>query len=109
MEHFEKFIENLINECMQSAKFAYLPDSNKKEVAEKLRNHFYSVTIDMLVDQLSDEQASQIKALGQNNPKTPELMSQFAASIPGFAVILEEKLTKEMDNILQTGQVPQEI
>lgn len=103
---FEDFIENLVNECLQGAKFAYLSDGEKKEITQKLRDHFYSLTIDTLIDQLSDDQISQIKALDPKDPKMQELMSQFAASIPGFAFVLEDKLKNEMDNVLQTGQIP---
>lgn len=103
---FEQFTENLVSECLKGAKFAYLPEREKREIATKLRDYFYSQTIDTLVDQLSDEQVSQIQSMDANDPKTQQLMSEFAASIPGFAFVLEEKLKKETDIILQTGQIP---
>lgn len=103
---FEQFTENLVNECLKGAKFAYLPNTEKKEIAAKLRDHFNSITINTLIEQLSDEQISQISGLDPADPKMQQLMSEFSASIPGFAFILEEKLKKEMDVILQTGQIP---
>lgn len=105
-DFFEKYVENLVSDCLKGAKFAYLPEREKQEIATRLRDYFYSQTIDTLVDQLSDEQVSQIQSMDANDPKTQQLMSEFAASIPGFAFVLEEKLKKEMDEILQTGQVP---
>ncbi|TSC87448.1 MAG: hypothetical protein G01um10147_625 [Microgenomates group bacterium Gr01-1014_7] len=102
---FNDFLENLVNECLQGAKFAYLSEKDKKEIARKLRDHFYSVTIDTLVDQLSDEQINQIKGLDPKAPEMEQKMAEFAASIPGFAFVLEDKLKIEMDKILQTGQI----
>lgn len=102
---FEDFINNLVNECLQGAKFAYLAEKDKKEIGAKIRDHFYSVTIDTLVDQLSDEQVNQIKGLDPKAPEMEQKMAEFAASIPGFAFVLEDKLKAEMDKILQTGQI----
>ena len=102
---FESFIENLVSECLQSVKFSFLPEREKKEVAQKLRDHFYSMTIDTLIDQLSDEQVNQIKDLDSKS-KMEEKMAEFAASIPGFAFVLEDKLKAKMSQILQTGQIP---
>ncbi len=105
---FEQFLENLVSECLESDKLAYLPEAEKKEIVSKLRDHFYSVTIDVLIDRLSDEQVAQVKGLDPKDPKMQDLMSQFAASIPGFAFVLEDKLKKEQDKILQTSQIPAE-
>ncbi|MEK7617270.1 MAG: hypothetical protein AAB414_04390 [Patescibacteria group bacterium] len=106
MDNFGKFLENLVSECLKSDKLAFLPDKEKKEIEGKIRNHFNDVTINTLVEQLTDEQVNQIKALDPKDPKVQELMAQFAAGIPGFAFVLEERLKKEMDSILQSGQIP---
>lgn len=102
---FENFIENLVNECLRSAKFSYLNAKEKKELAAKLRDRFYQLTINSLIEQLSDEQINQIKGLDSKDKKMEEKLSEFAASIPGFAIVLEDKLKAEMDQILQTGQI----
>lgn len=102
---FGGFMENLVKECLQGAKFAYLAEKDKKEIAGKLRDHFYSVTIDTLIDQLSESQVNQIKGLDPKAPEMEQKMAEFAASIPGFAFVLEDKLKAEMDKILQTGQI----
>lgn len=102
---FEDFIEKLVSECLQGARFAYLPEQEKKAIAAKVREHFYSVTIDTLVDQLSESQVNQIKGLDPKAPEMEQKMAEFAASIPGFAFVLEDKLKAEMDRILQTGQI----
>src|SRR4051812_3972049 len=104
---FENFIEKLITECLQGAKFAYLTPKEKDDLKIKLRNHFMNVTLDTLVDQMSDEQLVQVKDLDPNSPEMQQKMVEFAAIIPGFAIILDDKLKKEMDNILQTGQIPE--
>lgn len=103
---FESFIENLVSECLKGAKFAYLPEKEKKELAAKLRDRFYQVTIDTLVDQLSESQVREIKSLDPKDPKMEQKMTEFAASIPGFAFVLEDKLKVEMDKVLESGQIP---
>lgn len=104
---FEDFIENLIKECLQGAKFVYLPANEKKELEAKLRDHFYSLTINTLIDQLSDEQVMEIKDLDFKTKEAQEKIAQISAAIPGFAFVLEDKLKQEMDQILQSGQIPQ--
>lgn len=103
---FEEFVEKLVSECLKTAKFEFLPEKEKKETAQKLREYFYQQTIDLLLDQLSDEQFFQIKDLDPKDPKMQEKLEQFAAEIPGFALALEDNLNKQSDQILQTGQIP---
>ena len=103
---FEEFVEKLVSECFKTAKFEFLPEKEKEETTQKLREYFYQITIDTLLDQLSDEQFSEIKDLNPRDPKMQEKLEQFAAEIPGFAVVLEDKLNKQSDQILQTGQIP---
>lgn len=103
---FESFIENLVKECLEGAKFAYLPAKEKKGLEEKLRNHFYNVTIKLFLDQISDEQVNEIKDLDFKTKEAQQKISEISASIPGFAFVLEDKLKEEMDKILQTGQIP---
>ncbi len=103
---FEEFIENLVNECLQSAKFAYLPEKERQEFAQKLRDYFYNVTINSFIDQISDEQFTRIKDLDFKSKEVLEKIAQISASIPGFAFVVEDKLKKEMGQILETGQIP---
>lgn len=104
---FEEFIENLVNECLHTAKFAYLPEKERQEFAKKLRDYFYNITINSFIDQISDEQFTQIKDLDFKSKEAQEKMAQISASIPGFAFALEDKLKKEMDIILRDGKIPE--
>lgn len=103
---FEDYLENLVNECLQGASFAYLPPREKKDIEDKLRDHFYNVTIATFIDQLSDDQAREIKDLDFKTPQAQQKIAETSASIPGFAFVLEDKLKQEMDNILKTGIIP---
>ena len=103
---FESFVENLVTECLKLDKFSYLNEQQKKELVSKLRDHFYQLTIETLIDQLSDEQLLEIKDLEPEDPALAQKFEKFAAEIPGFAVVLEDTLKKESDKILQTGQLP---
>lgn len=102
---FEDFIENLVTEALQGAKFSYLSDAQKKEMAQKLREHFYNVTVEAFVDQLTDEQVSQVKGLDFKSEAAQQKIAEISASIPGFSFVLENELKSEMDRILQTGQI----
>ncbi len=102
---FEDFLEKLISECLLGARFSYLAEKEKKETTEKLRDHFYDVIIDTLINQLSEEQLKEIRGLDSASPKMQEKLSLFAASLPGVGFFLEEKLKKELDRILETGQI----
>ncbi len=104
---FEEYLEKLIKECMQGDKIAYLSRNQKKDLEQKIRAYFYSITINTLIDQLSPEQLDQVKDLDPDSPEMQQKMAEFAASIPGFAVVLEDKLKQKMDQILQTGTVPE--
>lgn len=103
---FEEFIEKLVSECLQGDKFSSLSEKEKIETAEKLRDYFYNVVIDSLLDQISEDQLAEIKDLDAKDPKMAEKLTQFAAALPGFGFYLEDKLKKEMDLILQNGQIP---
>ena len=104
---FEEYIENLVNECLQSAKFAYLPEKERQEFAQKLRDYFYNITINSFIDQISEEQFTRIKDLDFKTPEAQQKIAEMSASIPGFAFALEDKLKKEMDKILRDGKIPE--
>ena len=100
---FDSFIENLVNECLQGAKFAYLPEREKRKTAENIRNHFYNITIGLFLDQISDEQIKEIKDLDFKTAEAQQKVAEISASIPGFAFVLEDKLKQETDKILANG------
>ena len=104
---FNDFIENLVSECLQSTKFAYLSENEKNQLAQKLRDYFYNITINSFIDQISDEQFTRIKDLDFKSKEVLEKIAQISASIPGFAFVVEDKLKKEMDNILRDGKIPE--
>ncbi len=102
---FDSFIENLVKECLQGAKFSYLLPREKNQLAKKLRDHFYDITIKLFLDQLSEQQFNEVKDLDFKEPTAQQKVAEISASIPGFAFVLEDKLKQEMDLILQTGQI----
>ena len=105
-EFIEGYLEKLVSECLKGAKLAILSPSQKQEMAENLRDHFYDVTTKTLIEQLSNQQLMEVKDLDPDSPEMTAKMSEFAAVIPGFYMVLDKKLKSEMDQILQTGQVP---
>ena len=63
--------------------------------------------LDTTIDNLNEEQISQLEALDPESPQMEEKISLFAAQIPGLAQVLEQKLNEEVAKIKQTGQIPQ--
>lgn len=92
------FINSLVIKCMANPIF--------KDQKENLEKYFYQVMIETLIDNLSQQQIDQVKDLDIKSPKMQQKLQLFAASIPGFIFILDEKLNSEASKISQTGQIP---
>ncbi len=103
---FEDFIEKQVSECLKGAKFSYLNEKEKKQLTPKLRDYFYNVTIETFLGQISEEQVAAIKDLDFKKEVAQQKIAEMSASIPGFGFTLEDKLKKEMDQIIETGQIP---
>ena len=106
-EKVEAYIEELIQGCLRSTHFSGLSEDEKKGTENKIRNYFQTVIFDTLIDSLTDEQIESIKDLDLKSPEAEEKLALLAASVPGFAFILDEKLKQAADNITQSGQIPQ--
>lgn len=101
-----QFLDNLVNKCLSSPVFSSLPEDEKGKVKEKLKNHFYNITFDLLVDNLNEQQLNQVKDLDAESEEMADKLQLFATQIPGFIFTLEQKLKDEAAKISQTGHVP---
>lgn len=106
-EKVEAYIESLIQGCLKSTHFSGLPEDQKKESEAKIRNYFQTLIFDTLIDNLTDEQIESIKDLDLKSQESEEKLALLAASVPGFAFILDEKLKQAAETISQSGQIPQ--
>lgn len=92
------FINNLVEKCAANPALV-----NQKA---NLENYFYRSMVETLIDNLNEEQLNQVKDLDLNSNEAQEKLQLFAAQVPGFINILDEKLAKEAENISITGQIP---
>jgi hypothetical protein len=105
---FEQYIENMVKECLSMDKFMYLPEAQRQQLADQLRDLFYNTTINTLIDQLNEEQLTQIQDLNPEDPILDQKLQEFAATTPGFYETLEGVFRAKLNTILQTGQIPTE-
>lgn len=102
------YIESYVKECLENVpSLASLAEWQKEEVAQKIRSYLYKSMVDTLIDKLDEGQLNQIKDLDFASDEFAQKAELFAAQIPGFYLDLEEKLQKEVEQIKQTGQIPQ--
>lgn len=97
-QQVQEFIQNLITSCINNPALAYLSPEQKAKLSANLETYLYKLSVETLINSLNEEQINQIKDLEFESPEMEEKMELFAASIPGFAIILEEKLQQETDN-----------
>lgn len=104
-KNIEEYIDGLVNEALGASVFASLSPEQKEEVKNKLYNHFYQVILDTTIDNLNEEQVSQLEVLDPESPEMEEKIRLFAAQIPNLAQEMEQKLDEEVEKIKQTGQI----
>ncbi|KKR80516.1 MAG: hypothetical protein UU73_C0002G0054 [Candidatus Daviesbacteria bacterium GW2011_GWA1_41_61] len=106
-KNIDEYIDGLVTQVLSSPAFNMVSLQQQEEMNNKLYNHFYQVILDTTIDNLNEEQISQLEALDPESPQMEEKISLFAAQIPGLAQVLEQKLNEEVAKIKQTGQIPQ--
>lgn len=106
-QEIEKYLNNLIEDCLQAPAFLTLSDQDKSLFRQKLDDYFSQVILETLIYSLSDDQVKEIENLDFNSPEAAQKIQLLAASVPGFIMILDEVLQKEAEKVKQTGQVPQ--
>lgn len=105
-QQIDQYIKGLVNDCLLASSFVNLDVDQKNQITEKIENYFSQEMINCLVDNLSEAQLLEIKDLAPESPEMERKMEQFAAEIPGFVFLLQERLEKEAEQIKQSGQIP---
>src|SRR5438045_786252 len=95
MDQFDQAIENMTTECLASPALASLPENQKQEMAQKIREHFVNIILLTTLDNLTDEQFVQIKDLQPQDPVLGEKLSQFSSQMPFLAQAVQEKLDED--------------
>lgn len=96
-QEINRYINNLIHECL-----TVVPSLDRNQ----LEGYINQVVFETLVYSLSDDQVKGIEDMDFNSPAGIGKLQLLAASTPGFMMILDEVLRKEVEHIKQSGQIP---
>lgn len=93
------YFESLVLEVLQIPEFVSLNDEQKEKLAEKLRDHFNNIIIDMILDKLTAQQLNRIKDIPADSPEMIERLEEFATTSPFLITDMEKRLTEEVSKI----------
>ena len=92
------FVDSLVEEVFQSPGFQGLDQEQRRSLEEKIKDHFTKMTLDTLISRLSKEQAQELSQVADQDEKTlANKIEELAASVPGLAEDIEERLSLEAD------------
>lgn len=100
-EKLDAYIESLVLGIMADPELSNLPQQEKEQYKQKLRDHFHSLIIDTLLNRLEPEQLSEIEKIKDQPQVLEEKIEEFAASVPNLARDIEERLAREVEAMKQ--------
>ncbi len=104
-QKINSFVEGLILDVLQSPQLANLPEDQKSQVTEKLRDHLTNVVFDTVIDRLTPEQLQTLKDISMGSPQMTEKIEEYSSQIPFLSTTIEDALAKEVENIKQNPSV----
>lgn len=99
MIQFTDSIENTVLEILQTGRFVQLTSEQKTQLAQKLSDHFYSLLIETIVDNLTLDQLITLKDLPLDSPELVSKLAEYSNQIPFLQLQLEEKLDEEKEKL----------
>ncbi len=105
-QQIEEYLNKLIEDILNSSHFAGFSEASKQELRQKVESYFYRVSLDAMIENLSDEQLQGMEKMDPNSPDTEEKLTVLSAQIPNFAETLQKALEDAAEEIKKTGQVP---
>lgn len=97
----DQILEGLVNQVLSVPPFMNLSEEGKVAARDKVTDYLVNAILDLTVDHLPDEAVLELQNLDPNSDEMSQKVMEYAASIPNFAQILEEKLNQEVENIKQ--------
>lgn len=104
---FASGIEQQVSECLNAPSLSSLPEDQKSQMADKIREHLYNVILTTTFDNLTDEQFVAVKDLQPQDPVLAQKLEEYSAQIPFLAQAIQEKIDQDSEYIKQNGQLPQ--
>ena len=103
---FDQYIEQATSQCLAASAFSALPEDQKSQMADKIKEHFYNDVLTTTLDNLTDEQFVAIKDLPPQDPVLEQKLEEFSAEMPFLAQAIQEKIDQDASYIQQNGQLP---
>lgn len=100
-EKLDAYIESLVSEIMADPGLNNLPQQEKDQYAQRLRDHFNKLIMDTLLNRLSPEQLSEIEKIKDQPELLEDKIEEYAASVPNLAQDIEERLNREVEAMKQ--------
>ncbi len=98
-ERVNAYIESLVSDIISQPNLTNLSPEEKTKYADEIRDRFYNVILDTVIDNLNSEQLAAIKDLPIDSDEMEKKLTEYSASIPYMYVKFEENLKKEVENI----------
>lgn len=95
-QYIAQYFNNLITQHLNSARFSSLTEEQKIALTTTLRAKLYKTAIEELINKLNQDQLNQIANLDFTSPEMEAKLEEFAATIPNFSSILEERFQQEL-------------
>ena len=100
-EKLDAYIESLVLGIMADPGLNILPQQEKDQYAQKLRDHLHKLILDTLLNRLSPEQLAEIEKIKDNQEEMENKIEEFAISIPNLAQDMEDRLNREVEMMKQ--------
>lgn len=98
-QKFNEYIDKLIAQVV-----AVVP----QVPAPQLKNYFFSVIIDTVIDNLDGEQLTEAEKLNPSSPDFPDKIAEYTATMPDFLSQAEKNLLQAAELVKTSGKLPEE-
>lgn len=100
-QKLDAYIESLVLGIMADPGLNILPQQEKDQYAQRLRDHFNKLIMDTLLNRLAPEQLAEIEKLKENPQELENKIEEYAASTPNLAQDIEDRLNREFETMKQ--------
>ncbi|OGE64683.1 hypothetical protein A3I48_01525 [Candidatus Daviesbacteria bacterium RIFCSPLOWO2_02_FULL_36_7] len=97
-QRIAEYLDNLIKEYLNNPRFSNLNEEQKINIATTLEGVLYKAAVEELINRLNADQLAQIANLDLTSPQMEAKLEEFAATIPDFLSMLEERFQEELTN-----------
>lgn len=103
-QHINEYLDNLIKQHFNNdPRFNDLSEEQKTKEESSLRGKLHKAAVEELINKLNADQLNQIAGLDFTSPQMEAKLEEFAATIPDFLSILEERFQQELTKFRPTN------